>query len=136
MDLTARYAKQLGIRLTGEPHIDWSMTVYLRIPDLMSRIGKAYRYVFVGPEGTWSFLTIVNGKDLWRLQIVDLDESRLQSTDIPALVRRCMGRDVPFTIEDSNLGSASVQLPTASWMAACSSPVTPRMRIRRTGGSA
>ena len=95
----------LGIEIRGEPHIDWSMTIYLRIPDLHAQHdkGKAFRYVFVGPEGTWSFLSIVDGKDLWRLQLVDLDEGRLQNADIPALVRRCMGRDVAYTIEDKNL---------------------------------
>ena len=95
----------LGIEIRGEPHIDWSMTIYLRIPDLFAYHDKekAFRYVFVGPEGTWSFLSIVDGKDLWRLQLVDIDQSRLQSADIPALVRRCMGRDVPYTIEDKSL---------------------------------
>ena len=95
----------LGIDITGEPHIDWSMTIYLRIPDLNAQHdkGKAFRYVFVGPEGTWSFLSIVDGKDLWRLQLVDLDEQRLQNADIPALMRRCMGGDVAYTIEDKNL---------------------------------
>jgi 2-polyprenyl-6-methoxyphenol hydroxylase-like FAD-dependent oxidoreductase len=95
----------LGIAIRGEPHIDWSMTIYLRIPDLCAYHdkGKAFRYVFVGPEGTWSFLSIVDGKDLWRLQLVDIDERRLQSADIAALVRRCMGREVPYTIEDKTL---------------------------------
>ena len=81
------------------------MTIYLRIPDLPAQHdkGKAFRYVFVGPEGTWSFLSIVDGKDLWRLQLVDLDEGRLQNADIPALVRRFMGRDAAYTIEDRNL---------------------------------
>jgi 2-polyprenyl-6-methoxyphenol hydroxylase-like FAD-dependent oxidoreductase len=97
--------ERLGIPIRGEPHIDWSMTIYLRIPDLCAYHDKekAFRYVFVGPEGTWSFLTLVDGRDLWRLQLVDLDESTLQSADIPALVRRCMGRDVPYTIEDKSL---------------------------------
>jgi 2-polyprenyl-6-methoxyphenol hydroxylase-like FAD-dependent oxidoreductase len=95
----------LGIEIRGESHIDWSMTIYLRIPDLNAQHdkGKAFRYVFVGPEGTWSFLSIVDGKDLWRLQLVDLDERRLQNADIPALMRRCMGGEVAYTIEDRNL---------------------------------
>jgi len=95
----------LGIEIRGEPHIDWSMTIYLRIPDLQRYHdkGNAFRYVFVGPEGTWSFLSIVDGKDLWRLQLVDVDERRLQNADVPALMRRCMGRDVPYTIEDKTL---------------------------------
>ncbi len=93
----------LGIAIRGEAHIDWSMTIYLRIPELPSRHGVSYRYVFVGPEGTWSFLTLVNGKDLWRLQIVDIDEARLQNVDIPALVRRCMGREARYSIEHKDL---------------------------------
>ena len=95
----------LGIEIRGEPHIDWSMTIYLRIPDLPAQHdkGKAFRYVFVGPEGTWSFLSIVDGKDLWRLQLVDLDENRLRNADIPALMRRCMGRDVAYTVEHKDL---------------------------------
>ena len=97
--------EQLGIEIRGEPHIDWSMTIYLRIPDLASQHdkGKAFRYVFVGPEGTWSFLSIVDGKDLWRLQLVDLDERRLMDADVPALVRRFMGGELAYTIEDKNL---------------------------------
>jgi 2-polyprenyl-6-methoxyphenol hydroxylase-like FAD-dependent oxidoreductase len=95
----------LGIAIRGEPHIDWSMTVYLRMPDLMAHFDKekAFRFVFVGPEGTWSFLSIVDGKDLWRLQLVDLDEERLKRADIAALIRRCMGREVPYTVEHKDL---------------------------------
>ena len=93
----------LGIAIRGEPHLDWSMTIYLRIPALPSRHSAAFRYVFVGPEGTWSFLTLVDGKDLWRLQIVGIDEAKLNSVDIPALVRRCMGCEAPFTVEHKDL---------------------------------
>jgi 2-polyprenyl-6-methoxyphenol hydroxylase-like FAD-dependent oxidoreductase len=97
--------ERLGIQIRGEPHIDWSMTIYLRIADLASYHdkGNAFRYVYVGPEGTWAFLSIVDGKELWRLQLVDLDQSRLENADVPALVRRAMGRDVPFTVEDRTL---------------------------------
>ncbi|MFY9695444.1 MAG: FAD-dependent monooxygenase [Xanthobacteraceae bacterium] len=95
----------LGIDIRGVPHIDWAMTVYLRIPDLAAQHdkGKAFRYIFVGPEGTWSFISIVDGKDLWRLQLVDLDEERLHKADIPALMRRAMGADIAYTIEHKDL---------------------------------
>jgi 2-polyprenyl-6-methoxyphenol hydroxylase-like FAD-dependent oxidoreductase len=95
----------LGIVVRGNPHIDWSMTVYVRIPAFATLHDKiqAFRYVFVGPEGTWSFLTAVDGHELFRLQLVGLDEARLEATDIPALMRRAMGRDVPFRIEDKSL---------------------------------
>jgi 2-polyprenyl-6-methoxyphenol hydroxylase-like FAD-dependent oxidoreductase len=95
----------LGIDIRGALHIDWAMTVYLRIPDLHLQHdkGKAFRYVFVGPEGTWSFLSIVDGKDLWRLQLVDLDEDRLHKADIAAMMRRGVGADVAYTIEHKDL---------------------------------
>ncbi|MGZ3411211.1 MAG: FAD-dependent monooxygenase [Xanthobacteraceae bacterium] len=97
--------EKLGIEVRGEPHIDWSMNIYLRIPDFFRAHDKkkAFRYVFVGPEGTWSFITLVDGNDLWRLQIVGLDEKKLNETDIPALVRRCIGGDIPYSIEDKTL---------------------------------
>jgi 2-polyprenyl-6-methoxyphenol hydroxylase-like FAD-dependent oxidoreductase len=102
---TSTVRELLGIEIRGERHIDWSMTVYLRIRNLSQYHDKAdaFRYVFVGPEGTWSFLTTVDGRDLWRLQLVGLDENKLQDTDIPALFRRCMGTDVPHTIENKTL---------------------------------
>ncbi len=95
----------LGIEIRGERHIDWSMNVYLRISNFPAQFGKAkaFRYVFVGPEGAWSFISLVDGVDLWRLQFVGLDEAKLRSADIPALVRRCMGRDIPYTIEDKTM---------------------------------
>ena len=98
----------LGIEVRGEHHIDWSMNVYLRIPDFFSYHDKkpAIRYVYVGPEGTWSFITLVDGKDLWRLQFVGVDENKLQSLDVAALVRRAMGREVPYTHRGQDLVGA------------------------------
>ncbi len=95
----------LGIEVRGERHIDWSMNVYLRIPDFFSYHDKkpAVRYIYVGPEGTWSFISLVDGEDLWRLQFVDVDENKLQSLDIDALVRRAMGREIAYTVEDKTL---------------------------------
>ena len=95
----------LGITIRGERHIDWTMNIYLRIADLSAHHdkGKAFRYVFVGPQGSWSFISAVDGKDLWRLQHVGADRTALEQTDIHALVRRCIGGDVPYTVEDKVL---------------------------------
>ena len=95
----------LGIEIRGERHIDWSMNIYLRIPDFASHHDKdpAVRYVFVGPEGTWSFISFVDGKDLWRLQVVGIDENDLERADVSALVRRFMGCDIPYAVEGKTL---------------------------------
>ena len=131
--------ERLGIAIRGEPHLDWSMTVYLRIPDLFAFCDKerAFRYVFVGPEGTWSFLSIVDGKDLWRLQH--------SSMSIPGACRAwtsrrwCAAAWAATSLTGSRTracGSASAPSPSASARAASSSPATPLMRIRPTAGSA
>lgn len=95
----------LGIEIRGERHIDWSMNIYLRIPDFASHHDKdpAVRYVFVGPEGTWSFISFVDGEDLWRLQVVGIDENDLERADVSALVRRFMGCDIPYAVEGKTL---------------------------------
>jgi 2-polyprenyl-6-methoxyphenol hydroxylase-like FAD-dependent oxidoreductase len=92
----------LGIEVRGRKHIDVTMNVYLRIPDFLSlhRTKQAWRYVFVGPEGTWSFLTLIDGNDLFRLQFPGLDDEALRKVDVDAMVRRCFGRAVYYTIED------------------------------------
>ena len=98
----ARAARHRDPRRAAHRLVDDDLSAHSRLPSQHDK-GKAFRYVFVGPEGTWSFLSIVDGKDLWRLQLVDIDEGRLQNTDIPALVRRCMGGDIAYTIEDKTL---------------------------------
>jgi 2-polyprenyl-6-methoxyphenol hydroxylase-like FAD-dependent oxidoreductase len=95
----------LGIQIRGQRHLDWSLNVYLKIPNFkyLHRTTSAFRYVFVGAEGTWSFLTMVDGKDLYRLQLIGVDKAALETADIPAYVRRCFGRDVPYTVEEKVL---------------------------------
>lgn len=92
----------LGIEVRGRKHIDVTMNIYLRIPDFESlhRTKQAFRYVFVGAEGTWSFLTLIDGKDLFRLQLPGLTHESAQKVDIDAMVRRCFGRSVYYTLED------------------------------------
>jgi 2-polyprenyl-6-methoxyphenol hydroxylase-like FAD-dependent oxidoreductase len=101
-DADAVLATVLGVQLRGRKQVDLTVNVYLRIPDFLSlhHIKQALRYVFVGPEGTWSFLTMIDGKDLYRLQILGLDQDTVNKIDVDAMVRRCFGRPVFYTLED------------------------------------
>jgi 2-polyprenyl-6-methoxyphenol hydroxylase-like FAD-dependent oxidoreductase len=103
---TSTVREKLGIETRGEPSLGLSMSVYLRIKNFSQYHDKAqaYRYVFVGPEGTWMLITTIDGKDLWRLQIIGVNHAELEKTDVDALFRRCMGgREIPYTIEDKSL---------------------------------
>jgi 2-polyprenyl-6-methoxyphenol hydroxylase-like FAD-dependent oxidoreductase len=96
----------LGIAVRGQRHIDWTMNLYLRIPGFLQKhkIPQAFRYVFVGPEGTWSFLTLIDdSEDLYRLQLVGVDDKALEQTDVDAAVRKFFGADVGYTLEQTTL---------------------------------
>jgi 2-polyprenyl-6-methoxyphenol hydroxylase-like FAD-dependent oxidoreductase len=96
-----------GIRKTvGVPEegrlLGYSINILIRAPQLVSRhhMGEAERYIFVQPEGTWGNLTVVDGRDIWRLTVIGSDQKvDLARIDAVALVRRALGADdIPFTV--------------------------------------
>ena len=90
-----------GIPFEGKT-LDYSVSALVRI-DRLERfhpLGRAERFMFIGPNGTWANLTSVDLIDLWRLTLVGsstkLDLDRL---DMSAELKRAFGRDdVPFEI--------------------------------------
>jgi hypothetical protein len=57
-------------------------------------LGRAERYMFIGPEGTWANLTAVDGRTLWRLTLVGSEERLApERLDFDAIMRRAMGND-------------------------------------------
>jgi 2-polyprenyl-6-methoxyphenol hydroxylase-like FAD-dependent oxidoreductase len=91
----------LGIAMQGNPALTYTTNVIFRCPHLLSLHdkGKAYRHIFIGPEGTWSTIVAINGRDQWRFSIIGGSEQREYSHDeIGALIRRAVGRDFEFEI--------------------------------------
>ena len=80
------------------------MSVCLRIANLRAYHdrGDAYRYVFVGPEGSWCVLTTMEGKELWRLQLIGVADADLEKVDIAGALTRCFGNEVAYTITDKS----------------------------------
>jgi 2-polyprenyl-6-methoxyphenol hydroxylase-like FAD-dependent oxidoreductase len=111
-DIVARYIvgcdgarsltrETLGIAMQGNPVLTHTTNVIFRCPHLLSLHdkGKAYRHIFIGPEGTWSTIVAINGCDEWRFSIIGGSEQRDYSRDeIAALIRRAVGRDFDFEI--------------------------------------
>lgn len=91
----------LGIRASGRT-LSYSVNIMLRAPGLVDhhKMGEAERYLFVGPEGTWANLTVVDGSELWRLTVLGSEQKLdLATFDPHAHVRRAIGRDdVPFEV--------------------------------------
>ena len=93
--------EHLGIALRGNPCLDRSMSIYVRSAALRGchGLGDAYRYVCVDERGPWSVLTTMDGRDLWRVQLIGR-EVEVPSPEFAALFRRMVGRDVPYEVAD------------------------------------
>ena len=91
----------LGIAMHGKEVLTYTTNVIFRCPDLLSLHdkGKAYRHIFIGPEGTWSTMVAINGRDEWRFSIIGGARQHDYTTDeIAAAIRRAVGRDFAFEI--------------------------------------
>ena len=75
------------------PELRPCMSVYVTVPglDRFHDKGSAYRYVMVGPAGTWAVLTTIDGRDLYRLQLIGADLSGRGEDEIIRVLHRCVG---------------------------------------------
>jgi hypothetical protein len=62
-------------------------------------MGEAYRFIFIGPEGTWLTIVAIDGKDRFRMSIVGTpDKVNHSEADIHAALARAMGKDFDYEI--------------------------------------
>ncbi len=93
--------EKLGIGMSGHPALTYTTNVIFRCPDLPSLHdkGKGYRFIFIGPEGTWLTIVAINGADRFRMSIVGTpDKVNHSEADIRAALRRAMGKDFDYEI--------------------------------------
>lgn len=94
--------EQLDIKMIGKPVLTYTTNVIFRCADLpqLHDKGLAYRFIFIGPEGTWLTIVAINGKDRWRMSLVGTqDKQAIGEPEIRALVERAVGGTVAFEIE-------------------------------------
>jgi len=93
--------EQLGIGMSGSPLLTYTTNAIFRYDGLERLHDKApgYRFIFIGPEGTWATIVAINGRDRWRLSIVG-DETRrtLTEADVRAAIVRAVGREFDFEV--------------------------------------
>lgn len=97
----SKVREQVGVEMQGRL-LSYSINVLIDAPHLTQQhtMGDGERYLFVGPEGTWGNLTVVDGSAMWRLTVLGTDTKLdLATFDASQWVRRAMGLDdIPFTI--------------------------------------
>jgi 2-polyprenyl-6-methoxyphenol hydroxylase-like FAD-dependent oxidoreductase len=85
----------LGIKMDGRL-LSYSVNILIDAPDLVKQhgMGEAERYLFVGPEGTWGNLTVIDGDRTWRLTVLGSEKKMdLSGFDADAWVRCALGTD-------------------------------------------
>lgn len=85
--------EQAGITMQGRL-LSYSVNILIKAAGLAGKhpMGQAERYLFVGPEGMWGNLTVVDGADIWRLTVLGSQEKMdLSSFDATVWVRRALG---------------------------------------------
>src|SRR5262245_13253434 len=93
--------EHLGIRMSGHPALTYTTNVIFRCPDFASLHDKGlgYRFIFIGPEGTWLTIVAINGADRFRMSIVgSADKVTHTEADINTVLRRAMGKDFDYEI--------------------------------------
>jgi 2-polyprenyl-6-methoxyphenol hydroxylase-like FAD-dependent oxidoreductase len=89
----------LGIPMNGHPALTYTTNVIFRCPDLPSLHdkGRGYRFIFIGPEGTWLTIVAINGGDRFRMSIVGTPDRSSTASDIRQRRSR-HGRDFAYEI--------------------------------------
>jgi 2-polyprenyl-6-methoxyphenol hydroxylase-like FAD-dependent oxidoreductase len=92
----------LGIRMRGQDFIDYSLSIEFLCDDLsaLHGQGKALRYVFVGPEGSWGSMMAVDGRKRWRILLYGINEDPA-TIDVHAVIRRMVGRSFDYALDSA-----------------------------------
>lgn len=94
--------QKLGVTMSGRDLLTYTTNVVFRcdhLPGLHDK-GLAYRFILIGPEGTWATLVAINGRDRWRFSLIGDDTPHEWTRqEIDASIRRAIGTDLEYEIE-------------------------------------
>jgi 2-polyprenyl-6-methoxyphenol hydroxylase-like FAD-dependent oxidoreductase len=94
--------RHLGIAMSGQEVLTHSTNVVFRADDLPAVYAKphGYRFICIGPEGTYATVVAINGRDRWRMSIVG-DGKRREATNefVDEAIRRAVGAPFAFEVE-------------------------------------
>jgi 2-polyprenyl-6-methoxyphenol hydroxylase-like FAD-dependent oxidoreductase len=93
--------RMAGIDMMGPAALTYTTNVIFRCDGLEALHTKrrAYRYIFIGPEGTWATLVAINGRDQWRFSLVgNTDKRTYTDEELRQAIVRAVGREFDFEI--------------------------------------
>ena len=91
-----------GIPMAGSPVLSTSVNIFFvsrELPTIHDK-GDAWANWLVGPDGQWGLIVAVDGREMWRLGVSQVEAGEtLGAADAAALIRRAAGRDFAFDIK-------------------------------------
>jgi 2-polyprenyl-6-methoxyphenol hydroxylase-like FAD-dependent oxidoreductase len=97
----SKVRQTLGIEMVGEAVLTYTTNIIFRCDGLEKLHDKkpGYRFIFIGPEGTWATLVAINGRDQWRFSLVgDTEKRTLTEEEARAAIVRAVGKPFDFEI--------------------------------------
>jgi 2-polyprenyl-6-methoxyphenol hydroxylase-like FAD-dependent oxidoreductase len=91
----------LGIPMQGSPVLTYTTNAIFRCENLEALHNKrpGYRFILIGPEGTWATMVAINGRDQWRFSLVGDDTKRVpDEAEMRAAIVKAVGREFDFEI--------------------------------------
>jgi len=93
--------EKLGVTMTGNSVLTYTTNAIFRSDELegLNQIKPGYRYIFIGPEGTWCTIVAIDGRNTYRFSLVgDQSRNKLGDADIRAAIERAVGCRFKFDI--------------------------------------
>lgn len=93
---------QMDVPMSGNQALTYTTNVIFRCTDFeaLHSIPRGYRFIFIGPEGTWATIVAINGRDEWRFSIIrsGTQPGAPEEHEIRSLIRRAVGCDFEYDI--------------------------------------
>ncbi len=93
--------EKLGITMTGNAVLTYTTNVIFKSRDLSSKqkIKHGYRYIFVGPDGTFATIVAIDGYDNYRFSLVGSgNRADLAEDDLRAEIKRAVAGECEIEI--------------------------------------
>ncbi|MFA5702852.1 MAG: FAD-dependent monooxygenase [Advenella sp.] len=92
--------EQLNIGFHGVGLHNYTTNVMFRCDDLFAYHDKrpGYRWLFIGPEGTYGTMSAINGRNEWRAQLFNDEKRKLSNEEIEAYLERMIGKPCDYEI--------------------------------------
>jgi len=95
-------AQRLGLQPEQQTVLACSTNIFIECPALaeLTADRRAYRYILIGPEGVWASMVNMNGRDVWRLQVLGgLEWPTWTEEQARAAIDRAIGGEVDYTLK-------------------------------------